>query len=199
VIALVAVGAVLKLAQPVVLPLVIAWLLSYIVAPVVNFLTRRKAPRSLAILFVLLLLFVVVYTGAVFLNGRVSDIIEAFPRYQERFSEISQALDQALRSTYNPLSNVDWGEKITLYLVRLSRSLVSILSSLVMVFIFLIFMLSGQPYFKQKVVKAFSSERAEQLTAELEEANVQLAAYATQAEELAMTQERNRLARLSPR
>jgi signal transduction histidine kinase len=38
-------------------------------------------------------------------------------------------------------------------------------------------------------------ERAEQLMADLEEANVQLAAYATQAEELAMTQERNRLAR----
>jgi signal transduction histidine kinase len=38
-------------------------------------------------------------------------------------------------------------------------------------------------------------ERAEGLMAELEEANAQLAAYATQAEELAMTQERNRLAR----
>jgi signal transduction histidine kinase len=38
-------------------------------------------------------------------------------------------------------------------------------------------------------------ERAEQLMAELEDANAQLAAYATQAEELAMTQERNRLAR----
>jgi signal transduction histidine kinase len=38
-------------------------------------------------------------------------------------------------------------------------------------------------------------ERAEQLAAELERANAQLAAYATQAEELAMTQERNRLAR----
>jgi signal transduction histidine kinase len=38
-------------------------------------------------------------------------------------------------------------------------------------------------------------QRAEKLTAELEEANIQLAAYATQAEELAMTQERNRLAR----
>jgi signal transduction histidine kinase len=38
-------------------------------------------------------------------------------------------------------------------------------------------------------------ERAERLMVELEEANVQLAAYATQAEELAMTQERNRLAR----
>ena len=38
-------------------------------------------------------------------------------------------------------------------------------------------------------------ERAERLTLKLEEANRQLAAYATQAEELAMTQERNRLAR----
>ncbi len=38
-------------------------------------------------------------------------------------------------------------------------------------------------------------ERAERLMLELEQANVQLAAYATQAEELAMTQERNRLAR----
>jgi signal transduction histidine kinase len=38
-------------------------------------------------------------------------------------------------------------------------------------------------------------ERAEQLTADLEEANRRLAAYATQAEELAVTQERNRLAR----
>jgi signal transduction histidine kinase len=38
-------------------------------------------------------------------------------------------------------------------------------------------------------------ERAERLMGELEEANVQLAAYATQAEELATTQERNRLAR----
>jgi signal transduction histidine kinase len=38
-------------------------------------------------------------------------------------------------------------------------------------------------------------EHAEQLMLELEEANAQLAAYATQAQELAMTQERNRLAR----
>jgi signal transduction histidine kinase len=38
-------------------------------------------------------------------------------------------------------------------------------------------------------------ERAEQLMAALEQANTQLAAYATQAEELAMIQERNRLAR----
>ena len=31
-----------------------------------------------------------------------------------------------MRSTYNPLSNVNWGEKITLYLVQFSGSLLSI-------------------------------------------------------------------------
>jgi AI-2 transport protein TqsA len=177
VIALVAVGVVLKLAQSVVLPLVIAWLLSYVLAPVVDFLTRRKVPRPLAILFVLLLLFVAVYTGALFLNARVSAFIEAVPRYQAKFTEISQKLDEVLASTYNPLSNVDWGEKVTFYLVRLSGSLVSILSSLVMVFIFLIFMLAGQPYFKLKVVKAFSSERAEQLTGVITAITSQITRY----------------------
>ena len=38
---LVAVGFVLKSAQSVILPLIIAWLLSYIIGPTVNFLTQR--------------------------------------------------------------------------------------------------------------------------------------------------------------
>jgi signal transduction histidine kinase len=48
---------------------------------------------------------------------------------------------------------------------------------------------------QMRVNEQQARERAEQLTLDLEEANVELAAYATQAEELAMTQERNRLAR----
>lgn len=176
-IALVAVGAVLKLAQSVVLPLVIAWLLSYVLAPVVNFLTDRKVPRPLAILFVLLLLFVFIYTGIIFMNARISAIIEAFPKYQERFREISSVLGEAFESTYNPLADVDWGQRITLYLVRFSGSLLSVLSSVVMVLIFLIFMLSGQPYFKLKVVKAFSSEQAEQLTGIITSITSQITRY----------------------
>lgn len=176
-IALVAVGAVLKLAQAVVLPLVIAWLLSYVLAPVVDFLTDRKVPRPLAILFVLVLLFVCLYTGVIFLNARVSSIIEAFPKYEQRFTEISNALGEVLESTYNPLANIDWGQRITVALVRFSGSLVSILSSLIMVVIFLIFMLSGQPYFKLKVVKAFSSEQAEQLTGIITSITSQITRY----------------------
>ena len=41
ILALIAVGAVLKAAQGVVIPLLIAWLLSYLLAPAVTFLVRR--------------------------------------------------------------------------------------------------------------------------------------------------------------
>ena len=39
--AVIAVGTVLKIAQAVVIPLLIAWFLSYLLAPAVNFLVRR--------------------------------------------------------------------------------------------------------------------------------------------------------------
>ncbi|MGW8145235.1 MAG: sensor histidine kinase, partial [Anaerolineales bacterium] len=48
---------------------------------------------------------------------------------------------------------------------------------------------------QMRVNERRARERAEELMVELEQANVELATYATQAEELAMTQERNRLAR----
>ena len=48
--AVIAVGAVLKAAQGVVIPLLIAWLLSYLLAPAVTFLVRRlRFPAPLAV------------------------------------------------------------------------------------------------------------------------------------------------------
>ena len=46
---LVAVGVVMKFAGPVLLPLIIAWLLSYLIGPAVNFMTQRKIPATLAV------------------------------------------------------------------------------------------------------------------------------------------------------
>ena len=42
---LVAVGVVLKYAEAAILPLIIAWLFSFLVGPVVNFMTDRKVPE----------------------------------------------------------------------------------------------------------------------------------------------------------
>ncbi len=69
-----------------------------------------------------------------------------------------------------------------------SAALVNGLTVIIMIFFVAVFA-------DMRLKEQQARERAERLMVELEEANVQLAAYATQAEELAMTQERNRLAR----
>ena len=53
---LVAVGVVLKYAASVILPLIIAWLFSFLIGPVVNYMTQRKVPTTLAVFIILILL-----------------------------------------------------------------------------------------------------------------------------------------------
>jgi len=55
--ALVAVGLVLKYAAAAILPLTLAWLLSHLIEPAVDFSTRRKIPASLAIFLIPIVLF----------------------------------------------------------------------------------------------------------------------------------------------
>ena len=87
-----AVGAVLKSAQTVIVPLVIAWLLSYILGPAVEFMSRRKIPTPLAVFLVLLLLLGICWLGGIFMNARVSAFASEYPKYRDRFSEIATAL-----------------------------------------------------------------------------------------------------------
>ncbi|MDD5475393.1 MAG: AI-2E family transporter [Syntrophales bacterium] len=163
VIALVAIGFVLKVAQQVILPLVIAWLLTFVVGPVVNTMTRRKIPLPIAILLVIILLFGVGYMGVVFLQGRVFSIMAEFPKYEERFGILTGEISRIANLKYNPLEDYDWARTIRDLLLRLSGSLFNILSNVVLIIIFLVFLLLGKPYSKYKLLSAMSGDQAEQV------------------------------------
>jgi predicted PurR-regulated permease PerM len=177
ILALVAAGVVLKYLQPVILPLVIAWFLSYIMNPTVEFMARKKVPRGLAIFIVLLIFFGICYLGAIFIFGRVSAFTEAFPKYQARFTEITGALHSKLDLKTNPLAQINWEKTVGRFLLTLSGSLVSVISNLVMVIIFLIFLLGGKPYFKFKIKKAFKQEQGDRFAQVLSSASSQITRY----------------------
>lgn len=160
---LVAVGVVFKYAQGVILPLIIAWLLSYIVGPVITFLTRHKVPQPIAVTLVVLLLLWICYLGGVFLYARISAFVAAYPKYQERLTEL--ALNLAARSELvtQSLSEMPWAEKVGGFLGSVAGSLVSFVSNLIMVIIFLVFLLLGKPFGEYKIRKALSAERAERV------------------------------------
>ena len=161
---LVAVGVVLKYAGTAILPLIIAWLFSFLLAPVVNFMTRRKIPTTLAVFIIIILLMGILNLSGTFLYARLSAFAAAYPKYHSRMTELVATVSGQLHLGSNPLEGVNWGQNVGRFLVTLSGSIFVFASKLVLVVIFLFFILLGKPYFKYKIMKSFSQEKANQLS-----------------------------------
>nr|MBC8453794.1 AI-2E family transporter [PVC group bacterium] len=178
VLAVVAVCTVLKVAQSVILPLMIAWLLSYVLAPVVTTMTDRKIPTGVAVTIVLILVLGVCYLAAGFLHARIVKFVQAYPKYHDQLMEL---LDPILSRFNVSMVNgegqegINWGDQLkemvlkmsgpmTEFLLKISGSMFVFLSKLLIVIIFLVFLLLGKPFFKYKVQKAFSKIRSERIT-----------------------------------
>ena len=164
VLTLIAVGVVLKVARVVILPLVIAWLLSYILSPLIRVMERLRIPATLGVLLVLFLLLGVCFLSGYFIYSSVSGFAEAFPKYQARLSEIAGTLTSSLNLPPDLFNNLDMGNKIGAFVIRLSGTFVSFVSNLVTVLIFLVFMLLAKPYFKYKIRKAFLPAQADRVS-----------------------------------
>jgi AI-2 transport protein TqsA len=161
---LVAVGVVLKYAASVILPLIIAWLLSFLIAPVVNFMTARKVPTTLAVFIILIVLLGIIYLSGTFLYTRISAFAAAYPRYHTRMTELVATISSQMNLSFDPLAGINWGQNIGRFLVTLSGSIFSFVSKLVLVVIFLFFILLGKPFFKYKILKSFSDDKANQFS-----------------------------------
>jgi len=165
IITLVMVGFVLKSAQVVILPLIIAWLLSYLFAPVVNFLAKHKVPTGLSVLAVLLILIGFFYLVGVFVQTRVMAFIGQYDEYAVQLNQIASDVIGRFNLPENYFEDFDWTSQLGKRLVALSGSFVSLASNMGMILIFLVFMLLGKPYSQRKIEKAFAPQRAEKITA----------------------------------
>ncbi len=177
VLALFAVCTVLTIAQSVILPLIIAWLLSYILGPVVTTLERRRIPTGVSITVVLLLLFGLCYLGGVFLISRAIAFWDAYPRYQESIMALLQASTSKWELPFDPLEGINWWSKIGGAMVVTLDMMKSFLSSLVMIMIYLVFLLLGKPYFSYKLKKAFPDEKGSKLSIVLGSISIQTGKY----------------------
>jgi predicted PurR-regulated permease PerM len=160
---MVAVGAVLKTAQSVILPLIIAWLLSFLIGPAINFMTARKIPTTLAVLIIIIVLLGIFYLSGTFLYARFAAFVEAYPRYHARFTDLIAMVTSKWNLAFDPLAGINWGQNIGRFLASFSRSIFAFVSQLVLVVIFLFFILLGKPFFRYKILKSFSSEDADQI------------------------------------
>ena len=161
ILAIIAIGVVLKAAQSVVIPLVIAWLLAYVLAPPVNFLTRRcRVPSALSVTFVLVVLVALAIYAGTIVQQRLFTFAQKLPAYAPRLAAL--IADYAARLDLPPgaLDGIDIQSAVTSSLLRLTRALFSFGYNALLVIIFLFFMLLARPYASDKLLAAFPGRSA---------------------------------------
>ncbi|MBN2685706.1 MAG: AI-2E family transporter [Pontiellaceae bacterium] len=177
------VAAVFKSAYNVVIPLMIAWLLSYICGPAVNYLVHRKVPLALAVFAVLMLVLFIFYSCGIFLVSRVREVLATWDAngYTDQLYMIYQRVLTKLYVSEKYVASLNWDEKLTNMITTLSTSaaqwMFSFLGRLLLVLIFLVFLLLGKPYFKYKVEHAFPPDRGSVFTDITESISRQIGQY----------------------
>jgi len=177
IISLVLVGFVLKAAQVVILPLIIAWLLSYLLAPIVKFLAKHRVPTTIAVLAVVALLLGFFYLIGVFVQTRVMGFIGQYDEYAAQLTQITSDAMVRFNIPENYFKEFDWAGQIGARLVTLSGSFVSVMSNMGMILIFLVFMLLGKPYARLKIERAFPERQATKITSVTDSITGQISRY----------------------
>lgn len=164
------VAAVFKSAYNVVIPLMIAWLLSYVCGPAVNYLVHRRVPLALSVFAVLVLVLFVFYFCGIFLVSRVREVLAEWDAngYTDKLYTIYKDVLYKLHVDEKYVASLNWNDKLATAITTLSTSaaqwMFTFLGRLLLVLIFLVFMLLGKPYFKYKVEHAFKVERGRVFT-----------------------------------
>ncbi len=158
--AVVVIIAGLKLAQPILVPMIIALFVAILCAPAFTWLTRHRVPRLAAVLIVMLLVFLVVSGFGAVVGQSVDQFTRELPSYQARWNSISGTMDGWLKghgidvAGLEPFKIVDAGSILSMLGGTLKGTL-SALSNGLVVTLIVIFLLLEWSDFPRKVRMAF--------------------------------------------
>lgn len=175
-------GVVLRMAKPVLFPFMLAVVMSFILTPVLDVLTRFKFPRALSIFLILLLTFVILYLLGVLIFESGKGFASEFPKYGERLRAGAEYVEKKFHLSavkWDPLDlvrSLDVNRVGSLFLSSLGPFF-SFLSNLFLVLIFLVFILAGKGKTEMKIVKAFSPGHASQIRRIIVKSNSEIQRY----------------------
>jgi predicted PurR-regulated permease PerM len=161
---LVCAGFILYLLRGPLFPLVLAVLVSFGFKPLVHSLRARKIPTAIVVLVVLLCVAGIFAGFSLLLVSEAQSVAEAFPVYQGKLTDLSDAAFAQLDKLANRygmevapgkmLESIDVSSIAQLVASGLS-SVVSITGDLMMTLLFLVFLLIGSQDFPGKIERAF--------------------------------------------
>jgi predicted PurR-regulated permease PerM len=175
-------GLLLRLAKPVFFPFFLALFIYFVLSPVLAVLLRLKIPKPLAVSLIIVTAFFLFYLlGVLFYNsGRA--FAASLPDYTQRMNSVLGSIAETFH-----LSKFNWDPwlwsktldagKVGAFFLRSMNQVFSFFSTFMLIFVFLIFMLSGRGKLKFKVERSFSHQRATKINQVIEKIDRQVQKY----------------------
>lgn len=173
-------GAVLlRLAKPVLFPFFLAMFFYFVLSPALDFFSRLKIPRTISIIFIIVVTFLLLYLLGVFFYSSGKAFAVELPKYERKMGLLIDSLRERLS-----LAGVEWDplvwaktlklEKIASVIISSLGPFFSFLFNLLLIFVFLLFMLAGRGKIKSKVEKSFDTERSVKIISVIENIDSQI-------------------------
>jgi len=178
-------GAALKLTTPVVLPFVIAVLLTFVLEPIIYVLEKIKIPRAIGAVVIVMVLGIGVYLVGAILFTSLRTIISLYPKYELRFTEIYIRVASMFDLPYNEQlslfqnlwAQLDLGSRIQAIALSSSEAFLSFLGNAVMVTLFVVFLLLEMGHFRDRVELAFEGKLSSRIQLIIASTVTQVARY----------------------
>ncbi|HOU53584.1 MAG TPA: AI-2E family transporter [Myxococcota bacterium] len=149
ILATLAIGVALAVMRPVLVPLTLALLVTYTLAPLVDGLARLKVPRVIGLLVALSLVAGLAFLLGLLVASSVNQLSERGPEYQQRLIQMGNSLLEWVRARGLPIEETTLQERLaalpitSMILGSLNQVLASI-STLLLVLVFVFFLMSGR-------------------------------------------------------
>ena len=175
-------GVVLKLAQPVLFPFFLAIFLSFLLSPVLDFLIRLKIPKSISVLAIVILTFVVIYLLGLLFYTSGKAFASEFPKYGQKISSILTDIQDRIRISFPEWEPVNWVEQLNInriggFFLSSLGTFFAFMSNLFLIFIFLVFILVSRGNLKIKIKNSFSDKRSTQISEVMNTIDIQIQKY----------------------
>lgn len=177
IIALVAVGMVLRLAAGLLIPFVVALLLSFVLSPVMTYLIKLKVPRFLAIILILVTFLAFGFLIVLIVYQSFQSLLQEFPAYQQRLSQLIQDLIERFDLPPEMVQEFQISRTIGNAVVSISGNFMSFANGFMVVFIYLLFLLFEQPFLRRKMRNALKVESTRTIAMILAHINAQISRY----------------------
>jgi predicted PurR-regulated permease PerM len=189
IISVIAIGFVLYQIRSIILPFALAVFISYVLNPVIQFFENRKIPTFFAILFALIITFLVLNLCGILIFTSIKSFASEFPKYSAGITALIQnALDflgipnEAFKGAAGGGERsqlLDSIRDLSLHKLILNTlgSMLNFMSNTLLVLLFLLFILIGRNQLVLKVQHAFQEDTALRIADMLKNINRQIQRY----------------------